>query len=121
MSCFQVMRFTRVRATVRFPAKGSNASPAGLQLWNVFKLEGRTASRMADDARDQANKSSGVSFVLPPAERRALEEWACQHRIGSLGAAVRCMIRFALANGVRPDGEWDGRRKGKDDNRNANE
>lgn len=67
---------------------------------------------MTDDARDQEKKTLGVSFVMPPAEREALEEWAHQHRIKSLGAAVRCMIRFALANGVQPDAEPDGRRKG---------
>ena len=63
---------------------------------------------MADDA---LKKTLGVSFVMPPPEREALEEWLHQNRIKSVGAAVRCMIRFALANGVEPDDEPDLRRK----------
>lgn len=56
-------------------------------------------------------KTLAVSFVIPPDERQALEDWAYHHRIKSVGAAVRCMIRFALANGVEPDDEPDMRRK----------
>jgi hypothetical protein len=66
---------------------------------------------MTDDASEPEKKTLGVSFVMPASEREALEEWVHQNRIKSVGAAVRCMIRFALANGVKPDDEPDLRRK----------
>lgn len=67
---------------------------------------------MSKASPEKEKKDVGVSFVMPAAEREALEEWVHQHRIKSVGAAVRCMIRFALANGVQPDDEPDMRRKG---------
>jgi hypothetical protein len=40
-------------------------------------------------------------------EIEAVKEWAHQHRV-SVGAAVRCMVRFSLANNAPLDDEPDG-------------
>lgn len=66
---------------------------------------------MTDDASEPEKKVRGISLVVTDAERLALEEWMRANGIFSRGAAVRCMMRFALANGVKPDAEVDHRRK----------
>lgn len=66
---------------------------------------------MGNDIDGQEKKMLGVSLVMTAAERDALDDWVHEHRVKSVGAAIRCMVRFALARGVKPDDEPDLRRK----------
>jgi hypothetical protein len=64
-----------------------------------------------NDADEPEKKEVSLSLNVPASEMEALREWMHANRVTSRSYAVRCMIRFALAGGAKPDEETDRRRK----------
>ena len=65
------------------------------------------------DAEEPEKKDVGLSLTISPAEMQAIRDWMRKHDYLSRGAAVRSLIRFALASDAPPTEEVDLRRKPK--------